>query len=215
MISTLITLPYELARLPLVTLDERVFRQLPETSMPRVAVGRAIGSVDKLAGALLRNDKLASRGADRIERFDKLAEASRFEDHASARREAARDTAEKGRHEAAQKREAAAESALTGIAEAKKTEVQAKQQATTNAKKTAASKKATANKKAAKRTETVTQRKKRVDAAAEAKKKTARDDAKAGLNDARKSKEAAAEALADAEMLSDLTETAKKERKQD
>lgn len=215
MISTLIALPYELARLPLTTVDQRLSRLLPETSLPRTTLDRAIGSADKLAGALLRNDQIASRGADRIDRSEKLGEAARFEEQANAHREAARDAAETGRQEAAQKRAAAADRAASGLAEAKKAEAQGKQEAAASAKKTAAAKKATADKKAAKRTETVEQRKKRVDAAAEAKKKTARDAAKAELDNARKSKEAAAEALADAEVLSTLTAAKKQERKQD
>lgn len=215
MISTLIALPYELARLPLTTIDQRLSRRLPETSLSRTTLDRAIGSADKLAGALLRNDQIAGRGADRIERSDKLVEAARLEDQADARREAARDAASSGREEAAQKRKAAAERASSGLADAKKAEAQGKRQATANAEKTAAAKKATADKKAANRTETVEERKKRVDAAAETKKKAARDEAKAGLAEARKSKDAATEALADAEVLSDLTKAKKQERKQD
>lgn len=215
MISTLIALPYELARLPFTTVDQRLSRRLPETSLPRTTLDRAIGSADRLAGALLRNDQIAARGADRIERSAKLAQAARFEDQADAQREAARDAVETGRQEAAQKREAAAERASSGLAEAKKAEAKGKQQATANAKKTAAAKKKAADKKAATRTETVEQRKKRVDATAEAKKKAARDEAKADLADARKSREAAADSLADAEVLSDLTEAKKAERKQD
>ena len=198
MISTLIALPYELARLPLTTADQRLSRLLPETSLPRTTLNRAIGSADQLAGVLLRNDQIANRGIDRIERINTLVKAERFEDRADAQREAARNAA-----------------ASSGLAEAKKAEIQGKQQAAANAQKTAAAKKATADKKAASRTETVQQRKKRVDAAAEAKKKAARDEAKIGLDNARKSQEAAAEALADAEVLSDLTEAKKQERKQD
>ena len=215
MISTLIALPYELARLPLTTADQRLSRLLPETSLPRTTLNRAIGSADQLAGVLLRNDQIANRGIDRIERINTLVKAERFEDRADAQREAARNAAETGRQEADQQRKAAAERASSGLAEAKKAEIQGKQQAAANAQKTAAAKKATADKKAASRTETVQQRKKRVDAAAEAKKKAARDEAKIGLDNARKSQEAAAEALADAEVLSDLTEAKKQERKQD
>ena len=58
MISTLIALPYELARLPLAIVDNGLSSRLPETSGPRVALDRAIGSADKLAGALLRNDQI-------------------------------------------------------------------------------------------------------------------------------------------------------------
>lgn len=121
MITTLTALPYELARLPLTTIDQGPSRRLPETSLPRTTLDRAIGSADKLVGALLRNDQIASRGADRIERSDSLVKAARLEDQADARREAVRDAASTGREEATQKREAAAE-VLSGLTEAKKQE---------------------------------------------------------------------------------------------
>lgn len=215
MISTLIALPYELARLPLSTIDRGLLRHLPETSLPRTALDRAIGSADKLAGALLHNDQIAGRGTDRLDRTDKLLKAAKLEARADARREAAQAVAESGRREAAAKRRAAAERASSGLAEAHETEVQGKQRATANAAKTVSAKKAAVDKKAADRTETIEQRKRRVDAAAEAKKKAARRDARSELDDARESKEAAAAARADAEILGDLTETKKQERTQD
>ena len=98
--------------------------------------------------------------------------------------------------------------------EALQTKAQGKQQSSTNAKKSAAARKAAADKKAAGRTETVQQRKKRVAAAVEAKKAAARREAKSDLADAKKSKEAAAEARADVDVLNDLTEMKKAERKQ-
>ncbi len=214
MISTLIALPYELARLPLIAVDQRLSRRLPETSLTRSTLNQAIGSADKFAGTLLHNSQIVNRGADRIKRSDNLVEAVRLEDQADIQRQVARDAVESTSQQAAQQREDAAKRVAAGVAEAKKTETAGKQQAATNAKKAAEAKKARANKKAAKRTETVAQRKKRVDAAAEAKKNAARDEAKAGLADARKSKEAAAESLHDAEILSALTDAKKNERKQ-
>ena len=65
MIRTLIALPYELARLPLAIVDRNVADRLPETSASRVTLDRAIGSVDRVAGAVLRNEDIARRGADR------------------------------------------------------------------------------------------------------------------------------------------------------
>src|SRR3954451_3097280 len=107
MISTLIALPYELARLPLVIVDNGLFDRLPETSGPRVTLDRAIGSVDKLAGTLLGNRDIARRGADRIERTEKLLTAASLEREAVTRREQARERAAAGRREAGLKRKAA------------------------------------------------------------------------------------------------------------
>ncbi len=215
MISTLIALPYELVRLPLVTIDSGLSGKLSEISGPRKTLGRAIGSADKIAGALLRNDDIAGRGTDRIERSNTLLRAARLEDEADDRRTQARETAEAGRQEAADKRSAAASRAAAGLDEANAAEARGKQEAKAEAEKVAAAKKAAADKRAASRTKTVQQRKRRVDSAAEAKKKAARSKASAELAEAREKKEAAADAKADADRLSDLTEAKKHERKQD
>ncbi len=215
MISNVIKLPYELARLPLALVDDRLLNRLPETSAPRVALDRTIGSADKLAGTLLGNPVIAQRGAERIERSAKLVTAARLEKDADARREQARETVVEGREEAAEKREAAADRAVSGLREAASVEAQGKQQAAAQAAKKAATKKTAADKRAANRTETVEQRKARVEAAAENKQKAARKKAKAELDDARETQESATEARADAERLSDLTEVKKQQRKQD
>ena len=107
MISTLIALPYELARLPVVIVDQNLSDRLPESSGPRLGLDRAIGSADKLAGALLGNRAIARRGADRLERSDKLVTAARLELEAEARREQAQQVAAVGRRQAAAKRRAA------------------------------------------------------------------------------------------------------------
>ncbi len=214
MISALITLPYELARLPLVIVDNRLSNRLPETSGPRVALDRAIGSADKLAGTLLGNRDIAKRGADRIERSDKLLSAARLEQEAATRREQARETAADGRQEAAQKRKAAQDRAASGIEEADAAEARGKQEAKAKAVKTASAKKQAADQRAASRTATVKKRQGRAETAAEAKKQAAQRKAKAELDDARETKQSAAEARADAERLSDLTEAKKQERKQ-
>ncbi|MGI9155759.1 MAG: hypothetical protein ACR2FG_03870 [Marmoricola sp.] len=214
MISTLIALPYELARLPLLIVDNSLSDRLPETSGPRVTVDRAIGSADKLAGALLGNRDIARRGADRIERSDKLLTAARLEREAATRREQARETAAAGSREAAQKRKAAQDRAASGLDEADAAEARGKQEAKAKAVKTASAKKAAANQRAASRAATVAQRKGRVDSAAEAKKQAAQRKTKTKLDDARETKQSAVAVRADAQRLSDLTEAKKRKRKQ-
>lgn len=213
--STLIALPYELARLPMAVVDKTLAGRLAETSAPRVTLDRAIGSADKLAGALLGNGAIAQRGADRIERSDKLLTAARLEREAEARLDQASQTAASGRQEAARKRREAKERAASGLVEAEAAEARGKQQAKAQAARTASAKKAAADKRAASRTATAEQRKARTTSAAEAKKKSAQRAAKAELDDASKTKQSAAEARADAERLSDLAQAKKQERKQD
>ena len=214
MISTVIALPYELARLPLALVDDNLLSRLPETSGPRVALDKTLGSADKLAGSLLGNQVIAQRGAERIERSQKLVTAARLEKEADARREMARKTADSGRQKAAQKRKAAQDRAVASVTDAAAAEARGKQEAKAKAAQTAAAKKAAADKRAASRTSTVEQRKGRVESAAESKQAAARRKAKAELDDARETQKAATEARADAERLSDLTEVKKQKRKQ-
>jgi hypothetical protein len=212
-ISSLIALPYELARMPAVLIDNSLSARLSEDSVPRVTLDRAIGSADKLAGSLLGNPDIARRGADRIERSSKLARAARLEHEAATRREQAKETLVSGRQEAAEKRQAAHERVTSGLDEAEAAEERGKQEAKARAAKEAADKKAAADERAEKRAATVEERKDRAESAAETKKKAAQREARSELDEARESRQTAAEARADAERLGDLTEAKKQERK--
>lgn len=214
MISTLITLPYELARLPLVLADGTLSGTLSETSAPRVALDRTIGSADKLAGSLLGNRDIAARGVDRLERSDKLRAAAQQEARATSLRREARDTAESGRREAAKERKTAEARVTSGLREADKVEARGKQEAQARAAKTRATGKAAADNRAQNRTAVVEHRKQRTAAAAEAKTKSAQRKAAAELDDARKAKTSATRERADAERLEELTEAKREQRKQ-
>lgn len=214
-LSTVIALPYEVARLPLTVADKALGGRLSQTSPPRVILDRTIGSADKLAGSLLGNADLAQRGADRVERTEKLVTAARLEKEAQARRQEAAQGTDSAREEAARKRRAAKERASSGLVEADAAEARGKQEAKERAARVASEKKAEADRRAANRTATVEARKEKVESAAESKRKRAAAAAKAELDDARETQQAAAEARSDAERLDDLTEVKKRERKQD
>ena len=122
MISTLVSIPYKLARLPLELFDHTVADKLPEDSVLRLTLDRTIGSADRLAGTLLGDPAIAERGANRVEHAERLRTAARLEREAAARRDQARDTADQGRREADEKRMAAHERVASGIGEAETTE---------------------------------------------------------------------------------------------
>lgn len=212
MISTVIALPYEIARLPLAVLD-RSLSGLSQTSGARVTLDRTIGISDKIAGAVLRNGEIAQRGADRLERSDTLQKATRLEQQAATRREQARETATAGSRQATRQRNAAAKTAVSGLQEADAVEKRGKQEAKTKAAKRAATKKTAAAKRAAARTATVTQAKKRADSAADAKKQTSQRAAKSELDEARATKQAADKTRKDADRLADLADGKKEDRK--
>lgn len=212
MMKTLVSLPYELARLPLAVVDDALSDRLPESR--RLTLDRAIGSADKLAGTVLGNRDIAQRGVARLERSAKLAEATRLEEDAAARREQAQAKAAEGRREAARQRKAAQVRATTGLDEADAAEQRGKREAKDRARTTAAEKKAAADKRAAERTTQAERRKERAAGAAESRRKVTSRKAKAELDDARATKQQAAEARADADRLSELAEAKKQARRQ-
>lgn len=214
MITTLIALPYEIARLPLRIVDTTLGDRLPEASGARVALDRAIGTTDRLAGSVLRNPALTRRGADRLERTDKVLLAARLEEEADAKRARAQQSAAAGRDEAARKRRAAQQRATDAVDEAKATEVRGKQQAHVQATRTAEAKKSAAADKASSRKSAVEQRKDRAETAAQAKKRAAVREAKAEIDQARETKQEAEQARSDADQLVDLAEARKKARKE-
>jgi hypothetical protein len=215
MISTLVALPYEIARLPLALVDSTLSDRLPETSAPRVTLDRALGSADKLAGRLTGNSSIAQRGTERLDRLDKRVTAARLEQDAAAKREKADATFAQGRQQAATKRSAAKERVASAPDKAEAAEVRGKQEAKLQARATATAKKKSADERAVKVVETAEQQQKRKEAAAEARRKAAQRRAKAKADQARETEESAAEARSDAERLSDLTEAKKQERQQD
>src|SRR5436190_1411349 len=94
LINTLIALPYEIARQPVVLADKKLSNKLPESLSTRV--DWALGSADRVAGAVLRNRDIAQRGTERVQRATTLLTAARLEDKADARREQAERVADAG-----------------------------------------------------------------------------------------------------------------------
>lgn len=215
MISTLVSIPYEIARLPLALVDSRLSDKLPETSTPRVTLDRALGSADKIAGRLTGNRNIAQRGTDRLDKLEKLVTAARLEQDAAAKRDQADETFREGRQQAAQKRKTAQARIASAPAKAEAAEVRGKQEAKLQARTRATAKKKSADDRAVKVVESAEQQKQRKEAAAQARRKATQRKAKAKADEARETEKAAAEARADAEQLSDLTEAKKQERKQD
>lgn len=214
MISTLIALPYELARLPLTLVDGQLSTRLPENSIARATLGRTIGFSDKIVGSVLRNRSIGQRGSERLERIDTLRAAARLEQEAQARREQAAETAAAGREEAAALRDVAQETATSGLDEADAAEARGKQQAEAEAAQVAAEKKKAADAKAEGRKAAAEERKRRAEQAATSQQQAAGSAAREELDDARATQQDAAETRADADRLEDLVETRKEDRSQ-
>ena len=195
MTNNLLTIPYKLARLPIGLVDERVTERLPEGSAPRTAIDRALGSADKLAGSLLRDPDLAARGAERIERSERLAAAAHLEAEAEALREDAQDRAS------------------AGLQDADEIEERRSAQAREAADQEAERKKAAAAKRAEARRADAEKRKQREQEAAEATKQSAQDDAKQRLEDAAQTTRSARSKKVDAEQLEELADAKAEQRR--
>lgn len=213
MISTLISLPYEIARRPLVAVGEGLTGRLREDTAPRVIVEKAIGSADWLAGNLLGNPAIARRGVDRLGRSAGLAEAATLERRAEAKRDAARSTQEAGRRQARQQHEEAQETVARGLDEADAVEAQGKRNARAAATKSATAKKTAADQEAARRKSAAEQRRARADQVASATERVAQHQASSELEEARSEEAAATAARKDADRLEDLTDAKKARRR--
>ncbi|GAA3802506.1 hypothetical protein [Nocardioides panacisoli] len=214
MIKNLIALPYEVARRPLDVVG-KLAERLPDNSYARLSVDRTLGTADRLAGTVLRNDDISQRGSERLERSSRLAAAADLEQHAASKRKYADKTVTTARKEAAAKREEAQDRVTTGLEEADEVELREKQQAEARARKTAAEKKAEAERLAAAREEQVGHDEQRVKTAAAAKRQAAQRRTKKELDEARETEQEASEKRADAERLEELTEAKKAARKAD
>ncbi|HJQ07251.1 MAG TPA: hypothetical protein VJ872_17505 [Nocardioides sp.] len=213
MISTLISLPYELTRRPIVAVGDGLTHRLREDATPRVFVDWAIGSADRLAGILLRDPAIARRGVDRIDRSAGLAEAARLERKADGKRDAARATQEAWRAKAQDQREAAQETVARGLDEADAVEAHTKHDARVAATNAATAKKAAADREASRKRSAARERRERAAEVAAAKEKVAQHHATAELEEARRDEAAAAEARKDADRLEELTDAKKAERR--
>ncbi len=95
-------LSYEIARLPLTILDERVVAPLwDDHALPRVGLELSLGLMDGVAGWLLGDDRISHRGQALIRRTESpampgerettpQARGSQLEEYAQAAQEAAR-----------------------------------------------------------------------------------------------------------------------------
>jgi hypothetical protein len=103
-VRTLMYLPYQAARAPLALLDAQLVRRLRDDSPPRLALEQVLGSIDEVAGRLLKDENIERRGTDLRHRAGKVIHARQLEHQAAARRAGATQTLQKARLKAAKSR---------------------------------------------------------------------------------------------------------------
>jgi hypothetical protein len=200
-------LQYRIARAPLRLFEHRVIAQMDSEAPGRLLFERSVGSIDALVGTVLRDDDVASRGAEQMQRSQALGEAVRLDQVAAQQRAEADDELRRKRNEAVAAPGKARVSTVRKVQDARSTAEQRKHEET---------------EKAAKRTAAA---KERIDQAAEAKvnaaesirrdeekriaaaEKTATAVADARLEDAADKRKKAVKKSAHADRLEDLAET--------
>ena len=70
---------FQLVRLPLRLIEEKIFARLDEEAPARLAYERSLGVLDATVGGVLRDPKTKNRGMALIERSDALGRASRLD----------------------------------------------------------------------------------------------------------------------------------------
>jgi hypothetical protein len=206
------TVPYRVARAPIALLDRTVMTRFADDSSARIAFDRAVGSLDVVAGRVLRNDDLAGQGAQRIDRARKLARATELETHAAQQRSKADEVEREGAKTASAKRDEAQQRAAEGLSEAARTEAAGKQAAAQHAREQAAQAKQHAAARGNRKLSTIRQGLKQTEAVAEAREHLAEDKAKAEVSAATKQKAAARRRRKDADELGDLATQKRRQR---
>jgi len=129
-VRTLMYLPYQAARAPLALLDAQLVRRLRDDSPPRLALEQVLGSIDEVAGRLLKDENIERRGTDLRHRAGKVTDARQLEHQAAARRAGATQTLQKARLKAAKSRTYAQNRQRESLREAAENEAKARRATT-------------------------------------------------------------------------------------
>ncbi len=210
---SVITLPYQLARTPLAIFDIKVMHRLADDSPRRLAFDRAFGSLDLMAGRLLKDTGLKQQGTERMDRAGQLARAVDLEQDAAARRRTARETAREAEQNAEHKREEAQDRAAAGLRDAAKTAADGKRGAASKARTQAAKAKQQTGARANQKVATIRQNLEQTEAVTEARENRAREQAKAQLHTAAQHQSEANARRGDADRLGELADAKKAQRK--
>jgi hypothetical protein len=203
---------YQVVRLPLQLIEERLFARLDSEAPARLFFERSLGKLDETVGSALGDQRLQRRGAALAERSDALARAARLESAASQKRahaeadlEAKQDKVTEDVGQVRQSKESAVQDAKTAAAERKRAAERDAQKRTAEAKKRV-------DDAAARRTDSVESAKRQQQEKIEAAERRASAAAKAKLDDANEKRSAAATKRAQADRIEELADVEKAKR---
>jgi hypothetical protein len=200
---------YQLARLPLQVIEDRVFTRISQEAPARLFYERSLGMLDATAGSALRDPDLAERGAALVERSNALGRAVELDTEAEARKQAADEKLERRRYEAIELRQDAVDATAQELEEARDTAEKRKANATQAARQKSASVKRKVDETAAQRKEAAESAARQVEEETLAAEQAAAEVAKAKLDDAAELRSEAADKRANADQVEDLADAQK------
>jgi hypothetical protein len=205
-------LQYQLVRLPLQVIEDRVIVRLGSEAPARLVFERTLGVLDATVGQMLGDPRLAKRGSALAERSDALAWAARLDAAASQKEAHADADLQAKRDEAIEDRQQAADEKERGVEEARSKAAERKRAAADEAQKRAAAAKQEADDVAARRKDALDESKRQAQArsTAEEQKVTAAADAK--LKDAQAKRNEAESKRAQADRVEALADAEKQKR---
>lgn len=204
---------YQLARLPLQLIEDRVITRIPTEAPARLFYERSLGMLDTTVGNALGDPDLVERGAALVERSDALGRAAQLDAKASTRKQQADAKLQGAREEAVQERQEAQAATQQEIKEARNAAEQRKRDAAQSAQKASAAAKQRADEVAAKQKETVESTRRQVENRTQATEKAAAEAAATKIDKAEDKLGEAAAKRAEADRVEGLADAEKRERK--
>ena len=201
---------YQLARLPLQLIEEKVVGRLDSDAPARLMYERSVGRLDIVVGGALGAPDVACRGAALIERSEALQRAAVLDEAADRAVDEARTDLQDAQVAASVVREEAQADKLDEATQARAAAAHEKVAAINEAEERVENAKKQADRAAAQRKEAVEAAKRDKQARADAAQRTAAAVAEAKVEDAQDKRAAAAAKLANADRVEQLADEAKK-----
>jgi hypothetical protein len=204
---------YQLARIPLQLIEDRVVTRIPNEAPARLLYERSLGKLDSSVGAVLNDPELADRGAALVERSDTRARAAELDATAEARKQQADAKLKSARDEAVEARQEAQDATAQEIKEAREAADKRKQDAAESARQRSAAAKQHADEAAAKQKQAVESARERTEQRTKAAEKAVSKVAESKLDDAADKRSEAASKRVQADKSADLAHAEKEKRR--
>ncbi|MGV0852980.1 IF2 family translation initiation factor [Mycolicibacterium phlei] len=208
-------LQYQVARIPLQLLDDRVVGRLSEEAPARLFFERSLGMLDATVGTALGDPVLRKQGMTLVDRSDALRRAARLDAAAEDNLKQSEAELEATREKAYRDQRAAFTETDRDKQQAREQAQQRKRAAVEDTEKRIVAEKKRADEVAAQRKKSVEATRNREEAQIEAAERVQTRAAAAKLDDAAGKRADAATARAQADTIEDLAETEKQKRQAD